>query len=746
VGLALAVGTWSLLPAGLFFVPAVEPGTIAGRDFVAPEELLVPDEEAAQEKQRRAREDVLPVYDYDPAVWTEVDGALAALFAAGRRELGEAPMRVREGAGWPAEATRRLAEASGLKLSAQQVVLLADREFSADLEDRLRGVASQVLRRGVVANKSLLLENRLRGITRRDLGGGGERTDVDLFDHLGYPDEVQELLESEVRNWAGLTARERRAMVDLLLGNLPANLHLNRSETVARREAAAAATEPVFTQIRKGQVIVRQGDQVNPAQARAISRIAGDRPFDRRLLPALGTFFFLALAAAVLWVALRGERVADHSRRRLYGEAMLLLLVSLLGTKLFVLVATAVGLSFDAPPFNSVQSYVYCVPFAALALVAGLLFGRQPALMLALMFSLLVSRLAPGEPLAAVVYSIAGSLAAVYGLEKYQFKQRLVMARIGLLVGVVNVAAILILVALAGGADRGPTLVAFDLACGFTGGLLVAAAVSFALPIFEALFGITTDIKLVELANTNLPLLRRLAFEAPGTFQHSLMVANLAKVGCEAVEADATLAYTGGLYHDVGKILRPEYFAENQRPGQNRHDKLLPSMSALVLISHIKDGVELAREHHLPQPIIDAIEQHHGTRLMRFFYDRAVQQCDPATDEVAEGKYRYPGPKPRSKVMGVLMLADGVEAASRTLIDPTEVKVRALIRTLVESALADGQLDHTDLTLGDLNKVSEAFLRVLTNIFHRRVDYPGFDFNAGPRREPRPATGAVRAS
>ena len=180
--------------------------------------------------------------------------------------------------------------------------------------------------------------------------------------------------------------------------------------------------------------------------------------------------------------------------------------------------------------------------------------------------------------------------------------------------------------------------VGFDLVCALAGGLLVTAAASFALPILEWMLAITTDIKLVELSNTNLPLLRRLAFEAPGTFQHSLMVANLAKEGCEAIGADPVLAYAAGLYHDVGKVLRPDYFIENQRPGHNRHDKLLPSMSALILINHVKDGVELAREHNLPQVVQDAIQQHHGTRLIKYFYSRALEQRDPDAGEVDRGE------------------------------------------------------------------------------------------------------------
>jgi len=169
-------------------------------------------------------------------------------------------------------------------------------------------------------------------------------------------------------------------------------------------------------------------------------------------------------------------------------------------------------------------------------------------------------------------------------------------------------------------------------------------------------------------------------------------------------------------------------------------------MSALILLNHVKDGLELAREHHLPRVIRDAIRQHHGTRLIKYFYSKAVEQRDPEAGDVTEEKYRYPGPPPQNKVMGVLMLADAVEAASRTLVEPTPGKIRGLIETIVNDCLDDGQLDQTDLTLSDLRNVSEAFLRVLVNIFHQRVDYPGFDFNAGTKREKRPLTDAARAS
>jgi|GEM_PF-130443 len=643
------------------------------------------------------------------------------------------------GAGLPAHSP------DALNIAPEQVDALLRQGFSAESEDRLRGALNETLRRGVVENKALLLDNRMTGIVLRNLADGSERVQVNLFDHLGYPDEARDFLESQVRGWSGLTAAERRRLVNFLVENLSPNLHLNRSETLARRDLAEAAAGQVYIQIRKGQVIARKGDVIDDAKARLIELMRGRGPSRSRLPEVAGTLLLLGLAAAALWLGLAGERVADHSRRRLFAESALLLTAALLGARVGLLLASALSTSFQLPPFNAWRGYALALPFAALPLSAALLLRRHVALVLAVLFSLLVGRLAiEGEPLAVALYVFAGSLAAIFAVDRLQFRQRLVMPRAGLVVGAVNVLMALILSALGG--ETSLLTIGFEVVCAFAGGLLAAAVASLAVPVLEPVLGITTDIKLVELSNTNLPLLRRLAFEAPGTFQHSLMVANLAKEGCEAIGADPVLAYAGALYHDLGKVFRADYFIENQRPGQNRHDRLLPSMSVLILVNHVKEGAELARQHHLPQVILDAIEQHHGTRLMRFFYNRALEQGGRESGEVREADYRYPGPRPRNKVMAVLMLADGVEAASRTLIDPTPAKLRGLIQTLFDDCLQDGQLDRTDLTLSDLREVSEAFLRVLSTIFHQRVDYPGFDFNAGVKREKRALTGAIKVS
>ena len=761
--LFLLVSTWCLMPRWSFFVPEVEPGAIATRTFIAADDLSVPDESATLAVQTRARDEVLPVYDFDRAVEADLRRQLAQLFEAGRVALTPPVDELAEGetadpavAGSPvtvvaepvdlppvegeeledpgADLRARLAEASTLKLEPEQLELLITSEFSVETEDRLAGVFNRVLRQGVVSGKQLLLEHRVRGITVQELPSGTRKTQLDLYRYLDYPEQVKAVVELDVGGWRGFKNRQRQTLVELVMANLTPNLTLNSSETLEAENLAAAGAGEVKHEFRKGEVIVRKGAKVDHVTAGAIVQMAGTRDSQRLLLTGLGTFFMLVAATLLVWLMCGQERRRDRSRERMVNECLILLMLYLLGARFAQFVAEALSKSIQRDPFQSLESYTFAIPLAALALVSVLLYGRNAALVLSLVSALLVGHIVSSDAIwVMMVYALASSLAAVFALDHHQFKQRSVMTRAGSIVGLVNVAALLALKAMSGEVDGGLSQLGFDLICGFAGGLLAAAVASFSVPIFENLFQITTSIKLIELANPNLPILRRLALEAPGTFQHSLAVANLAKSGCEAIDGDSVLINTGALYHDIGKIFRPHYFIENQVPGRNPHDKIQPSMSALILINHVKEGLELAYKSNLPQPILDAIDQHHGTRLIKFFYTRAKERCAPGA-EVRESEFRYPGNKPQSKEMGVLMLADAVEAASRTLVAPGRQQIRNLWQALFQDCLNDGQLDDTDLTLGDLHRVEEAFLRVLTNIHHRRVDYPGFDFNR-PSRE-----------
>jgi putative nucleotidyltransferase with HDIG domain len=248
-------------------------------------------------------------------------------------------------------------------------------------------------------------------------------------------------------------------------------------------------------------------------------------------------------------------------------------------------------------------------------------------------------------------------------------------------------------------------------------GLAAAALV----PLAELGFGFTTDITLLELANLDRPILRRLMIEAPGTYHHSVIVGALAEAAALEIDANPLIAKVSGYFHDIGKIRKPLYFIENQRNGKNRHDKLAPSLSSLILAAHIKDGVEIAREHRLGRMIVEAIAQHHGTSLMRYFFEKAKQL--KGAEAVKEADFRYPGPKPQTPEAALVMLADVVEAASRTLENPTPARIKALVTELVGGVLADGQLDECDVTLREIHKITASFVAILNGIHHQRIEY-----------------------
>ncbi len=246
------------------------------------------------------------------------------------------------------------------------------------------------------------------------------------------------------------------------------------------------------------------------------------------------------------------------------------------------------------------------------------------------------------------------------------------------------------------------------------------------LPFIEHLFGVLTDLSLLELGDVAHPLLQELVRRAPSTYNHSITVGSIAEAAAESIHARGLLCRVGAYFHDIGKMLKPGYFVENQGQEANRHEDLAPAMSTLVIIAHIKDGADLARQHHLPQPIIDMINQHHGTTLVEFFYERAAEQkqSDPNGGEVDQSTYRYPGPKPQTKEAAVLMLADNVESASRTLVDPTPKRIESLVREVAERRLHGGQFDESGLTLRELRTIEKSMVMSLISIYHGRIKYP----------------------
>jgi len=270
---------------------------------------------------------------------------------------------------------------------------------------------------------------------------------------------------------------------------------------------------------------------------------------------------------------------------------------------------------------------------------------------------------------------------------------------------------------------------------GFLGGIISASLAFLFLPIFENIFNIPTQSKLLELANSDLPIFRQMAMEAPGSYHHSLLVASLAESAAEEIKLDPMLVKAGALYHDIGKLKRPEYFLENQTRVPDLHKDLKPSMSTLVIVNHVKEGVELSKKLKLPQKIRDIIEQHHGNSLVRYFFQKAKEKYDPEMHKIGEESYRYAGPIPKSKEAALILLSDSVEAASRSLKSPSEASLKKLINDIFNSYIEDGQLDDCEFSLKELKAISSSFFTSLYTIYHPRVEYPGFDFEMRKTRK-----------
>ncbi|MBC8127260.1 MAG: HDIG domain-containing protein [Gloeobacteraceae cyanobacterium ES-bin-144] len=382
---------------------------------------------------------------------------------------------------------------------------------------------------------------------------------------------------------------------------------------------------------------------------------------------------------------------------------------------------------------------ILLIPYAFAPLVISVLLGRNHAIFTAIFVSLWSSILFRGIDPSILVLSLISGFISVFVTLQVRRRSRLIRA--GVYVGLATW-----LLAMSFGLisfpfeDLGATdwqLVGWQSAAAIGSGIITAMLVSGALPMLESLFGITTDISWLEIADLNHPLLRRLSAEAPGTYHHSLMVASLAEAAAEKIQANATLCRVCSYFHDIGKLVKPEYFTENINEDRNPHDDLAPSMSALIIISHVKEGVDLALKHKLNHQIIDIIQQHHGTSLVWYFFKRAQQQQEDARaggkimnmreediPEVREESFRYPGPKSQFKEAGIISLADSVESASRSLVKPTPQKIEQLVGDIIEKRISDGQLDDCDLTLREIKAIGESFRFSLQNMLHSRIAYP----------------------
>lgn len=705
-------------------------GDIAETDIKAPTDLLIEDEESTAKRRRELLDEVLSVYDLDERVGAEIQTRVHEAFAFMRQTYQGAQEQLSLKPAAQSDQTippfsllyQQLLDKKpefdrllGTAVPEKDFAVLARARFSPCMEELICQQFGQIMTQGIIGDRATLGSERGRGIVVRSLPSKQERIE-------NHPEQFLDLKQAKDRvgNYcyevaADLTPEQRRAVCELARSLLIPNLTLNRAETAERKLARLKELPPVYFRIKKGEMLVREGERITPTHLIKLQALQEEQPQEWWIITFLATALMIALMTGIAYQMARlYVRKFSLNVQELTFLATLLLAATLLNQGL---ISLAGALNRVSPLVAN--NLVYLLPVALAPMLARIFLGLETAV--GVMFlAVVMTGLLLENPFPIFVYFAVGGLIGVWSV--HRCRNRWALFRAGLVIGLVNLAMLVPLKLLElplSGLDFLNGLV-FALGGGLLSGILVTGLT----PVIEMMFNFTSDIRLLELHSLDQPILRELMVVAPGTYHHSIIVGNLVEAAAEAIGANPLLAKTAAYYHDIGKIKKPAYFVENQLGGENKHEKLAPSMSSLILISHVKDGVELARKNKVGNKIIDIIRQHHGTSLISYFYHKA-KQASGNPQQVNIDDFRYPGPRPQTKEAGLVLLADQVEAASKTLVDPTPARIKGLVQKIINQAFADGQLDECELTLKDLHLIAKSFIKILSGIFHQRIEYPG---------------------
>ncbi|KAF1081818.1 MAG: hypothetical protein GQF41_1458 [Candidatus Rifleibacterium amylolyticum] len=666
-------------PAG--FTPSVTEGMPAAKTIRSPRLISFIDEAKTKELRDIERNSVQPVYDPIP----DAEENMLSQFDSFTNDLN-----------------LYFAEYKKLPASEPPQNLIASYFPGESLLDQSSLIQLRTLRPAqyenlINASRQLLLNLAQKKISQQHL----ESVRTEIKNSIdSYPENMQ-----------------FKSIMNVLVRNaVTINVVEDEKGTRLQREAAARAVQPVVRTFQKGQKIIDEGAIVTADDFAVIKKIT-EQMQKNKMMSLMGNFLLALLAVVISLVYLRLEdkNVVNDS------EQYKLLSVLCLATLILAKTAHGLGVMFDQPYLP-----ILLTPLPAVALLMTMLLDSRIALFHVFSIGLMMFVVAESN-VRFVVVSMFGAMAGILAWRSVSRSSdvRNLIGSSGIKIGLANSVAVLAFLML--DSDNMPNLqvseVLTRVGFGLLNGILSGILANGVLPYMESAFSLATNSRLLELTDLSQPLLRKLAEEAPGTYQHSIAVATMAEAAANCVNADPLLTKIASYFHDIGKIKRPSYFAENQA-SENRHDQVTPYMSSLILIGHIRDSLDLGREYHLPERVLSIMSQHHGTTLISYFFEEAKKLKD--SDEVNEERFRYPGPKPQTKEAAILMLADSVEAAARTLPQHTHSKIEGLVKRIVEHKLKDeNQLDESELTLKDIEKIEQTFVRTLTSMYHGRVDYPG---------------------
>jgi cyclic-di-AMP phosphodiesterase PgpH len=719
-----------------FSAPIYQLGDIARADIIIPMDAVIEDEAATQAHRAEVKAKALPVYRFNPSLFDDQVSRLNAAFVQSRALLG-LNSTGNESTGRPYGRSFRtlpVTVKAQLRLTIQNLnikppvddllVFLAREGFRSTLEDQIVFMLKDVFSTTLITADTLFTKQKENIHKVNIVTGKMETVPVNLLSAL---DQVRNKVNKQIKQNSLLAFASRKHTSRIVESLIIPNLTFDESMTKSRQEEDAKNVDHVLRKLKKGKVVIRQGDEVEQDHLIQIEAIRKLSPAGSSMKQTIGMAFLIGILLTIFFFFVRFITLNQWSYFRLIGFLILTLTANLLLLKVSWFVCESVSQSFLFSPFNDKMYFFYLLPFAFGSMLVTLLAGERCAQFFIIFFSVLAGQ-SIGTDSYGFFYILITNLTGIIFIRKAT--QRIGIIGAGFKLGL-SAAVLFFILQTAGQAPLDLISGSFGAALAFLSGLVNVIFLIFMLPLCERIFMVTTEIRLSELGNLNLNLIRELILKAPGTYNHSIAVGTLCEGASKAIGLNPLFLRTASIYHDIGKTVQPDYFVENQQEG-NPHELIRSQENVRILEGHITSGIILAKKANLPSSIVDLIPQHHGTKLMQFFYEKAKTEASESGKEVQEDQFRYSGPKPQTKAAAILMLADSIEAAARTLNGHSQNKLLDLIRKIITDTTEDGQFSECDITLSEINRITYSFLETLSSYYHGRIAYPGFDFNQPP--------------
>jgi putative nucleotidyltransferase with HDIG domain len=736
---SLLVGfSFVLLASYLLYIPqektivdhSLEAGDIVKDDIIIKKSITIEDKKNTEEKRKQAVVNVLPVYTYYPENQAKSLDSITRWFHFIREARKDYIKNNKSRK--PVTRVKALIESQwGLEFSERDIRAILENRFfhEADL-DRLLTFIKSLYARKILTSLTGAQQGKdgsiqLVSVSR---GSAGER-EPEIFGIHTVHDlkKVKTALVRFIKEQA-IDTSPGEFTASILMQFIEANIFYSMNLTREKEQKTAAAVNPVLIKLKAGKIILRKGDEVRPDDLKILKLIVFE---DKRREQQLSDFYLILLTLSLLTIFggkfFKIWSFSSMNKDKLFTVTGATLLVSVIiyRVSLFLFPLILNNISLDIQ--YDMQSIFYAVPFAFGAMVIAFIFNLQAAVIFSFV-NALIGGIVCDWDLNILLYILLGNLVASYGIEYYERIKRSPIIKAAVL-WLVPVNMVTITLFHLTQSDFSMMYLSVSLLMGTFSAVISTILANFIIPVWEILYNLVTELKLIELTNLNLPIFREMLEKAPGTYHHSQMVASLSEAAAQDLGLSPLLQRAMALYHDIGKIDGPHFFTENHTIYQNPHPKMAPRDSAKNITSHLSDGIERAEKLKLPAMVQSSILQHHGTKRVHYFYDKAREMSSVDSDGIDDNVFRYQGEKPKNIENAIIMLADQVEAASKSLAAPSDEEIKNVIQKIIDANIEEEQFSECEgLTFKALNTIANSFLKKLSSIYHMRISYPGFDF------------------